>query len=144
MAEIRALKMKHTIAHLTKKDKFSPNGYWKVKKAASKTKKGGSECNSVMKMDGTRTSDDVEVIEAYKEEFEVRLRNRKPDPEWEEYVEETNCAIRNKLKGPSASSPPFTLDEVLEVRNKLKEDKSPGYDCSIPLRRTERHLSSGT
>ena len=37
MAAIRALRMKSTTAQLTEKDKFSPNGYWKVKKAASKT-----------------------------------------------------------------------------------------------------------
>ena len=132
MAAIRALRMKSTTAQLTEKDKFSPNGYWKVKKAASKTKKGSSDCTSVVKMDGTRTSEEAGVIEAYKEEFEFRLRNRKPDPEWEEYVEETNCGIRNWLKGPSESSPPFTLDEVLEVRNKLKEDKSAGYDRHTP------------
>ena len=42
MAECRAEKLKRTMEQLTEKDKFSPNGFWKAKKAVKKTATTGT------------------------------------------------------------------------------------------------------
>ena len=134
MADLRAEKLRKTMTNLTEKDKFSPNGYWKVKKAAKVNKKTAYGTAIVTKENGVEIKGDGAIREAYKEEFEYRLRSREPAPGWENYVLETNEIIRNWLKSEddSGSSPPFKFQELWEVIKKLKEDKSPGCDQYPP------------
>ena len=48
-ADVRAAKLKKTIADLSYADKFSPSGYWRMKKAADKKLKSRVELTSVLK-----------------------------------------------------------------------------------------------
>ena len=129
IAKLRAERVKSTMAELTTDDKFSPAGYWKVKKAAKKGTRKEKNLMNVVKENGTEVEGEEAIKEAYKEEFEARLANRKPAGGWEEYVEETNCVVREWLmKECSSSTPAFTLEELKKVISKLKNGKSPGMD----------------
>ena len=81
-----------------------------------------------MKENGIEVSGVEGVKEAYKEEFEKRLSNRKPAPGWEKFVEETNVAIRKWIRGDSRSSRAFTLKELKAIVARLKNNKCPGVD----------------
>lgn len=131
-AEARAERLKKTSEKLTVNERFSPNGYWKLKKAADKvTRKDKSVC-SVLKDNGREVDSGCAIIQAYQEEFEKRLRNRNPAIGWEEYTSETNAVVRNWLDGESRSSPPFTKEEMDKAISTLKEDSSPGLDTYPP------------
>ena len=127
-AEARAERLKHASSTLTANDRFSPNGYWKLKKAANKGVRKEHAMSSVLKPNGVEVEETEEIIQAYQDEFEIRLRNRKPKPGWEEYTTETNTTIRKWLQGESATSPPFSPAELDKVTKNLKEDSSPGVD----------------
>ena len=108
MAECRAEKLKRTMEQLTEKDKFSPNGFWKAKKAVKKINTTGT--TTVVKDNGVEITGDGAIRDAYKDEFKFRLRSREPNVGWEEYVKETNETIRGWLRGESKSGPPFTIN----------------------------------
>ena len=127
-AEARAERLKRTSATLTVNDRFSPNGYWKLKKAANKGVRKEQVMSSILKPNGVEVEEAAAIIQAYQDEFENRLRNREPKPGWEEYTAETNRTIRKWLQGGSSSSPPFSPAELDKVRKTLKEDSSPGVD----------------
>ena len=131
MAEARAERLKKTTAQLTHREKFSPVGYWKMKKAADKGIRKEQTLSSII-TGGVEVDSDSAILEAYKEEFERRLANRKPDKGWEEYTDDTNSSVRTWLKGQSQSSPPFTDEEMKAVLDSLKEDCSPGVDRYPP------------
>ena len=131
-AEARAERLKSTSSKLTVNERFSPSGYWKLKKAAGKKVRKEEAVSSVLKENGTLVDSAREIIQAYQEEFETRLRNREPAVGWEQYTEETNTVIRKWLEGESHSSPPFTTEEIKSAINTLKEDSSPGLDTYPP------------
>ena len=128
IAEVRAQRVKSTMADLTENEKFSPTGYWKVKKAVKKGIRKDNGITNVMKENGIEIDGEEAIKDAYKEEFEIRLSNRKPAAGWEEYVEETNTVVREWLKGDCSSTPQFTLKELKKIVAKLKSGKSPGLD----------------
>ena len=132
MADARAKKIRETTAKLTVRERFSPVGYWKMKKAADKGTRKEQALSSIILGNGVEVDGEKAIIEAYKEEFERRLANRKPEKGWEEYTEETNFAVREWLKGVSESSPPFSDKEMDSVLASLKEDCSPGMDKYPP------------
>ena len=121
-AVYKTSRLKETMAKLSYEDKFSPNGYWKLKKAADKNL-STDMVYTIMKEDGVEVSGESLIKEAYKEEFRYRLRTREPYDGWCEYVEELNSTIRNWLNTKSASSPPFTAEELDKVISKLKKGK---------------------
>ena len=131
-AEARAERLRATTSKLTVKERFSPTGYWKVKKAANKGMRKEQVLSSIMKDNGEEVDDACAVIEAYEEEFQKRLANREPEPGWEEYTSETNTVVRSWLQGESESSAPFSLKELEKASVTLNEDSSPGLDNYPP------------
>ncbi len=120
------------MSQLTAGDKFSPVAYWKMKNAANKNTRKPHDLSSILKPNGVEVDGDVAIKEAYQEEFETRLSNRKPAPGWEQYTEATNIITREWLKGESVSSPPFKLSDLKKVVSELKGDSSPGVDKYPP------------
>ena len=127
----KTIQLKKTMANLTEEEKFSPNGYWKLKKAADNNLKRESVYN-VIKENGSKVSGQNAINLAYKEEFSYRLRTRKPHAGWEEYVDELNQVVRDWLSSDSSSSPPFTMEELDKVIDRLRKGKSPGLDGYPP------------
>ena len=132
MAEVRAERLKKTTANLTAKERFSPTGYWKMKKAADKGTRKEQTLTSIITDSGVEVDGEKAIMEAYKEEFERRLANREPEEGWEEYTEDTNNAVRNWLQSESHSTPPFSDKEMESVLASLKEDSSAGVDRYPP------------
>ena len=128
LAKTHAEILKRTMSQLTANEKFSPTGYWKMKTALKKKERKTGNMSSVRKENGVEIEGEEGVREAYKQEFEKRLSNRKPVPGWEKFVEETNTAIRKWLRGESSSSHPFTLKELKQIVARLKNNKCPGVD----------------
>ena len=131
-AEARAERLKTTAATLTVNERFSPNGYWKLKKAANKNVRKDQVMSTIVKEDGVEVEGEKGIVQAYQDEFVKRLANREPAPGWEEYTTETNTVVRNWLLGDSQSSPPFSPDELDKVLATLNEDSSPGVDMYPP------------
>ena len=132
MAEVRAERLKKTTANLTANERFSPTGYWKMKKAADRGTRKEQTLTSIITGSGVEVDGEKAIIEAYKEEFERRLANREPDKGWEEYTEDTNNAVRKWLQSKSQSTPPFSDEEMESALASLKEDCSPGVDRYPP------------
>ena len=128
----RADRMKKASDNLSIDEKFSPTGYWKVKTAANKGTRKEQTLSSVVKENGVEVDGVKAITEAYLEEFENRLSNRKPADGWEKYTEETNKVVRTWLLGESKSSSPFTLEELDKVIRTLKDDSAPGVDKYPP------------
>ena len=131
ITKARAERLKKTTESLTSKERFSPAGYWKVKKAAKKGTRKEQGPSSIIKDNGVEVHGAKAIAEAYLEEFEKRLENRKPAEGWEQYTDETNTVIRNWLEGESAPQPPFTNEEIDAVLCTLK-DGAPGVDMYPP------------
>ena len=93
---------------LTEDEKFSPNGFWKLKKAADRNV-SPEMVYTIMKENGAEVSGEKAINDAYKEEFKHRLRTREPHPGWEGHVDDRSSVIRTwLLEGDTVSSPPFT------------------------------------
>ena len=105
--------------------------YWKVKKATNKGIRKEHVLSSIIKENGVEVQGAKAITEAYLEEFEKRLANRKPVEGWESYTDETNAVIRNWLQGESTPQPVFTDEEMNTVLGTLKEG-SPGVDMYPP------------
>ena len=132
ISEARAKRLKRTVSQLTIGDKFSPMAYWKMKNAANKNTRKPQDLSSIIKPNGVEVDGNVAIKEAYQEEFEIRLSNRKPAHGWEQYTEATNIITREWLKGESVSSPPFKFTELEKVVSELKGDSSSGVDNYPP------------
>ena len=132
-AKKRAKRLTDTTEQLTVKERMSPQGFWKVKKAADKNIKKVRESPNVVKENGVEIAGDKAITEAYREEFQHRLRNREPKKGWEDHVKETNNDLHAWLneKG-SKSSTPFELDSLAKIVKKVKKGKSPGIDRYPP------------
>ena len=122
---VRAEKLRKTVETLTSEDKLSTNAFWKMRKSV--TKNSRLRLPAVYKKNGTTTTDPEEIKAEVRKEFEFRLRNRKPDKEWEGYVEATNSLVEELLKEQDEDSPAFTLNEMKEAIGKMKDGISP--DC---------------
>ena len=131
-AAARAERLKITSSKLTVDERFSPSGYWKLKKAASKGTRKDQCITSILKENGVEVDGADAIVNAYQDEFENRLKNRQPKHGWEEYTAETNSAVRTWLLGESDSSPPFIPDELDKVLSSLKDDTGAGSDKYPP------------
>ena len=124
MSRVKVLK--ETIDMLTNDEKFSPNGFWKLKKKINK--KGSSpKLNAILK-DGVEITDKERIKEEIRKEFEYRLRNRQPANGWEEFVQTGNDLVQALMEKIGDNGPAFTLEELLIVIKELKKGKTPGYD----------------
>ena len=122
----RVEKLKQTIETLTDKEKFSPNGFWKLKKSVAK-KNSTPKLNAVLK-DGVEITGKELIKEEIRKEFEHRLRNRKPAEEWEDFVTASNDIVKLLMEKMTDNGPEFTLAELLIVIAELRRGKTPGYD----------------
>ena len=123
----RADRLKKTASLLTEEEKFSPQGYWKLKKSLS-SGKSQPKITSVICKDKIEVTGESLIIEEYKKEFEFRLRNRAPHIEWEQYTANMNQVLAYLLDSEYELTPLFTMDELLGAISKLKRGKSPGPD----------------
>ena len=125
-SEIHAKKLKKTSAELTKDEKFSPSGYWKMKKSVSP---GVNTTNimSVMREDKVEVFGEYAIRNEYRKEFEKRLRNRVPDVEWEGYTKNTNNLLESFLNSENEEGSKFTMVELKAAIAKLKKG-APGID----------------
>ena len=128
----RAERLKKTTENLTIKERFSPVGYWKVKKAADKGLRKDPTATSIITEEKVEIEGENAVKGAYLEEFERRLQNRVPEQGWKQFTEETNSVIRNWLQQACSSSPPFSSQELDTALSTLKDDSSPGLDNYPP------------
>ena len=123
----RAENLKRTADLLTEDDKFSPAGYWKLKKSVSK--KPHLKFTSVINKDMIEVTGETMIKNEIKKEFEHRLRNRAPHEEWKRYTDNINQIIDLLLLSDDVvESGAFTMEELLSGIDKLKEGKSPGLD----------------
>ena len=129
IAKSRAERLKTTVSQLTIADKFSPTGYWKLKKAVKRGRRNTNGISSIRKENGVEIKGRQGIVEAYKQEFSNRLSNRLPDVGWEDYVRETNEVVRRWVADECNVVPDFTLEEVKGVVKLLKNNKSPGVDA---------------
>ena len=132
IARIRAKRLEVTSSTLTVDEKFSPSGYWKLKKATKNGTRKDQGVSSILKENGVEVDGTDAIIDAYQEEFKNRLRNRPPKDGWEEYTDETNTVLRQWLQSKSKSTPPFTTDELGKVLKTLKNGTSAGCDKYPP------------
>ena len=130
-AVYRTNRLKHTMSTLTENEKFSPNGFWKMKKAADRNV-SPDMVYTVMKENGVEVSGEKAINDAYKEEFKYRLRTREPHIGWEGHVAEFNSVVRAWIEGDTESSPPFTDEELDKAIKRLKKGKSAGIDDHPP------------
>ena len=135
----KAEKLKKTVSLLTETEKFSPQGYWKLKKSITTRANNQSVC--VICDDNTEVSGEHLVKEEYRKEFEFCLRNRLPHKEWETYTENVNKMMEIWLNNTDhTETVPFTLEELKRAISMLKKGKAPGHD-EIP---SEIFLAAGT
>ena len=126
MDKMRVEKLKQTIDTLTDKEKFSPNGFWKLKKTMAK-KNSTPKLNSVIK-DGVEITGKELIKEEVRKEFDHRLRNRKPAEEWEQYVKTSNEIVQILMGKMTDDGPQFTMEELIAIIKELRRGKTPGYD----------------
>ena len=88
--------------------------------------------SSVIKPNGVEVEGESLIKEAYLEEFQTRLANRRAAAGWEEYTNPTNTILRERLKDDNFSSVPFTSKELDKVISELKADSSGGVDKYPP------------
>ena len=122
----RVERLKQTIDTLTEEEKFSPNGFWKLKKKIAK-KNPSPKLNSILK-DGVEITGKKLIKEEIRKEFEHRLRNRNPAEGWHEFVQTTDEIVKLLMEKVTDNGHDFTLAELKEVIDELKKGKTPGYD----------------
>ena len=135
----KAATLKKTISLLTEDEKFSPEGYWKLKKSVSKGKEQVKSASVVCNGNVEVTGEEL-IKEEYRKEFEFRLRNRVPHDEWKQYTANVNEIMKILLKSEYTVTPLFTLEELRKAISKLRKGKSPGHD-QIPA---EIFINAGT
>ena len=124
----RAKRLMMTAALLTDEEKFSPQGYWKLKKSVSRNIP--QKITSVIRPDELVVTGEDLIKDEFKKEFEYRLRNRTPHAEWENYTKNINetLEIIMELSRDWEDTPEFTMAELRKALRKLKRGKSSGYD----------------
>ena len=122
----RVERLKETIDSLTEQEKFSPNGFWKLKKKVTK-KSPSPKLNAILK-DGIEITGKELIKEEIRNEFEHRLRNRQPVEAWQDYVQTSNEIVKALMSKSTNNEPAFTLAELSPVIKELRKGKTPGYD----------------
>ena len=123
-------KMVETLKNLTIDNKFTPDKFWKLCKKSKKTKMGGA---SVEGRDGKELFGEDLIRNAYRDEFEHRLRQRTIIPELKNYEERTKLLCALYLEQTRHNhEPDYTREELNSVYGGVKKGKSPGRDKVPP------------
>ena len=117
--------IKKTVASLTTEDKLSPNAFWKMRKSVNKNP--SLKFRAIYKSNGKVTTNEDEIKDEIRKEFEHRLRNREPEECWEGYVEATNSVVEQLLRETNDNSLPFSQEELVDAISKMKKGTSPDY-----------------
>ena len=122
----RALSVMKTVNSLSENDKLSTTAFWKLKKSTKRNSQ--LTLQKVQLNNGTITSDPERIKTEVEKEFQNRLSNRKPHPEWEEYVDTTNEIVKLLMEKRAEESDPFSMNELCSVIKLLKSGTAPGCD----------------
>ena len=122
------LKLQEAYQNLTENGKFSSNCFWKMCKSINR--KQTDNKSSIIINGNTEIFGDIAIINAYKEEFSYRLRNRNINENLEEYQKSLELLVSLYLEHASAvrSQDNFTLEELADIIEKLARKKAPGQD----------------
>ena len=118
------------LKNLTVNNNFSVDRFWKLcKKSRVKGRESGA---SVVTEDGRELFSAELILDAYKNEFKHRLRQREISPDLKNFEDRSKqlCALILKT-AEARETPDFSPDEYQKVRAKLKRNKSTGRD-TIP------------
>ena len=107
---------------------FNIQKYWKLRKSM---KRNNQTCSSVIR-DGEEVFITEQIIRAFRDEFETRLK--KPEmADWLKEISEKTELILNLLtENVAGKSPPFTRKELLEVIKEMVSGKACGPDGIPP------------
>ena len=115
-----------TVNSLNQNDKLSTNAFWKLKKSMKKNPQ--PKIQRVELSTGVITNDPEKIKNEVAKEFQNRLANRKPHPEWEGNVKTKNEIVDALMRKETENSEPFSMDELFSVIKLLKNGKTPGCD----------------
>ena len=131
VSKIRITRIKENIESMAVNEKFSPNQFWKVCK--SFRKKNANNMSSIVNENGVEIFRDELIIDAYKEEFKNRLRQREIDHDLDTYEFKTERLVKMILEDSlNIKEEDYTTKELDLVRASLKKGKSPGTDKITP------------
>ena len=121
-------KLREAYMKLGDDGKFSSNLFWKLSKSVCR--KQTDNKSSVMVNETTELFGEIAIINAYKEEFSYRLRNRKIEDGLEEFQGSLELLVSLYLEHAEKVrvQDNFTLEELLEIITKLERKKAPGLD----------------
>ena len=108
--------------------KFSSNMFWKLSKSVCKRQ---SENKSSIVVNGsTEIFGEIAIIDAYKEEFTYRLRNRKIEDGMEDFQKSLELLVSLYLQHAETikTQDEFTMDELVCIIKNLATKKAPGAD----------------
>ena len=120
-------KMKEAYQNLNEDGKFSTNLFWKLSKSVCKKKRDNksSVINGENEIFG-----EIAIINAYKDEFSYRLRNRKIEDGMEEFQQSLELLVSMYLEHAETVKVQenFTVQELKYIIKKLASKKAPGMD----------------
>ena len=121
-------KLQEAYQNLSENGKFSSNLFWKMCKSINR--KQTDNKSSIIINENTEIFGDIAIINAYKEEFCFRLRNRKIKEGLEEYQTSLELLVSLYLEHAATvkSQDNFTIEELIEIIEKLARKKAPGLD----------------
>ena len=125
-SKMRIEKIKKVLMSLTKEQKFSVNGFWKLKKSSQYNKQ---MCSSIETENGTEIYGKEMILNEYKKEFEERLRPREMGEKLQRYQKMTNEL--SKMYTDIAEKEridDFEMEEIEKVLDTMDIGKSTGTD----------------
>ena len=121
-------KLQEAYSNLAENGKFSTNCFWKMCKSINKKRTDNK--SSIIINENIEIFGEIAIINAYKEEFSYRLRNRKIREGLEDYKHSLERLVSLYLEHAATvrAQDNFTLNELNEIIEKLARKKAPGLD----------------